>query len=115
MKEHEPDTAGRHASLLLQILSCAFIDDTRGSLDTLDLLVLKYESSKGIPLAEPLEVALVQRGVKDTDALNHHVMHGSRVNSYALVFEAVRNIMLTDEHGAANEHLSSGQGERQEG
>ena len=41
MEEHEPDTAGRHASLLLQILSYAFTDNTRGSLDALDLLVEK--------------------------------------------------------------------------
>ena len=39
VKERELDTAGRHASLLLQILSYAFTDDTRGSLDTFDLLV----------------------------------------------------------------------------
>ena len=67
VREHEPDTAGRHASLLLRILSYAFTDDTRGSLDTLDLHVQKHESSTGTPLAEPLKVALVQRGVKDTD------------------------------------------------
>ena len=56
VKAHEPDTAGHHAS---QILSFGFTGDTHGSLDTLHLLVLKYESSTGTPLAEPLEVALV--------------------------------------------------------
>ena len=56
VKEHEPDTTGRHASLMLQILSYACTDDTRGSLDTLDLLVQEYESSTGTQLAEPLKV-----------------------------------------------------------
>ena len=65
------------------------------TLDTLDLLVQKYKSSTGTPLAEPLTVALVQRGVKDTDVVNHLVMHVSRLNTYALVYEQVRNIMLT--------------------
>ena len=94
MKEHEPDTARRHVSLLLQILFYAFTEDTRGSLDTSDLSVQRYESSTETPLAEPLKVALVQREVKDTDVLNHFVMHASGLNTYALVCEEVRNIML---------------------
>ena len=53
MKEHEPDTARRHASLLLQILSYAFTENTRGSLDTLDLLVHRYEPRTRTPRAEP--------------------------------------------------------------
>ena len=81
MKEHASDIAGLHASVLLQIFSYAFTDDTRGSLDTLDLLVQKYESSTGTPLAEPLKVALVQRGVQDTSLLNHFVMHAIRLNT----------------------------------
>ena len=62
---------------------------TRGSLDTLDLLVQKCESSTGSPLAEPLKVVLVQR------VLNHLVMHATRLNTYASVCGEVRNIMLT--------------------
>ena len=114
MKEHEPDTAGRDASLFLQLLSYAFSDNTRGSLDTLNLLVQKYESSTGTPLAEPLKVALVHRGLKDTDVLNHLVMHAGRLNTYALVCQEVRNIMLaraTLMNTAG--HRCSGQAERQ--
>ena len=55
MKEREPATAGRHASLLLQILFHAFTNDTRGSLDTLDFLVQKYEPSTGTPLSGAVE------------------------------------------------------------
>ena len=95
LKEREPDTAGRRASLFLQILSCASTDDTRDSLDTLDLLVQKYEPSTRTPLAEPLKVALVQRGVKERDVLNHLVMHATRLNTHASVCEEVRNIMNT--------------------
>ena len=86
--------AGRHASLLFQTLSYAFTDDTHGSLDTLDLPVQQYESNTGTPLAEPLKVALVQRGVKDIDVLNHLVMHASPLHTHAFVCEEVRNIML---------------------
>ena len=56
---------------------------------------LKYEFSTGTPLAEPLKVALVQRGVKDTDVLNHLVTHGSQLNTYASACEEVRNILHT--------------------
>ena len=46
-------TRTRHCrTLLLQILSYAFTDETRGSLDTLDVLLQKYESFAGTPLAE---------------------------------------------------------------
>ena len=81
VEEHEPDIAGLHASLLAD--------------DTLDLLIQKYESSTGTPLAEPLKEALVQRGVKDRYVLNHLVMHATRLNAYASVCEEVRSIMLT--------------------
>ena len=43
MKEHETDTAGRRASLLLRILSYAFTHDKRGSLDRSSQ---KYESQR---------------------------------------------------------------------
>ena len=59
------------------------------------MAVQKYESSTGIPVAEPLAVALVQRGVRDTDVLNHLVMHARRLNTNASVCVEVRNIMLT--------------------
>ena len=71
------------------------IDDTRGFLDTLDLHIQRHESSTEAPLAEPLEVALVQRGVKDTDVLNHLGMHATRLNTYVWLCEEVCNIMLT--------------------
>ena len=64
-------------------------------LDTLDLLIQKYDSSTRRPLAEPLEVALVHGGVKDTHVLNHLVMHATRRNTYTSVCEEVRNIMFT--------------------
>ena len=74
VNEHEPDTARCHASLLLQILSYAFSDDTQGSLDTLDL-IQKHEPSKGTPLAEPPKVALVRsqgRGRARCDSTRVH-------------------------------------------
>ena len=95
MKKHEPDTAGRHSSLLLQILSCASTEDTCGSLNPLDLPVQECESSTGTPRAKPLKVILVQRRVKAADVLNHFVMHASRLNTCASVCEEVRNIMFT--------------------
>ena len=63
MKEHEPDTACRHASLLLHILSCAFTDDTRGSLHC----VQKYESSTGA----------VESGTRAKRSQRHFVVHAS--------------------------------------
>ena len=51
-KEHEPDTAGRDASLFLQILSHCVTDDTRGSLDSLDLLIQMYATSMGAAVAD---------------------------------------------------------------
>ena len=64
--------------------------DTRGSLDTLDLLIHQYESSTGTPLAEPLK-ALVQRA-GDTDA-------------------GPLDSTRTRDHRAADEHLRSCQGQ----
>ena len=46
MTEDAPDTAKCQASLLLQILSSNFTDDTRGALDSVDLVLQKYESSR---------------------------------------------------------------------
>ena len=54
-----------------------------------DRLVQKNESSTGT------QGALVRIGVKDTDVLNHLVIHASRLNTYALVCTEVRIIMLT--------------------
>ena len=62
VQEYEPDTAGRHASLLLEILSYEFSDDTRGSLDTLDLLIMRYEDATKDTVSEPLKVALPRGG-----------------------------------------------------
>ena len=67
------------------------IDDTRGFLDTLDLHIQRHESSTEAPLAEQLE-APVQRGVKDTDVLNHLA---TRLNTNVSLCEEVCNIMLT--------------------
>ena len=39
-------------------------------------------------------MALVQRGVKGTDVLDHLVVHAIRLNTYALVCEEVRYIMI---------------------
>ena len=61
----------------------------------MDLLIQKYMSSTGTAVAEPLSVALIQRGVKDTDVLNHWVTHASRLNTHMLVNKEVRNFTLT--------------------
>jgi hypothetical protein len=95
VREYEPDTAGRHASLLLEILSFEFTEDTRGSLDSLDLLIMKYEDATKDTISEPLKVALVQRGIKDTTLREHLVMHSARLSDYVKVREEVRNIMVT--------------------
>ena len=70
-KEHEPDTAGRDASLFLQILSHCVTDDTRGSLDSLDLLIQMYATSR-----------------------SSSCRHAGRLNTYMLVQEEVRNILV---------------------
>ena len=93
--EHEPNTAGRHATLLLEILAFSFTEDTRGSLDSLDLLITKYEQMTNDFLAEALKVALVQRSVRDPEIRSHLILHGARLNTYQTVREEVRNIMLT--------------------
>ena len=117
VKEHEPDTAGRHASLLLPILSYAVTDDTRGSLDTLDLLVQKFESSTGTPLLEPHKVALLQRKIKGTDVLNHLVMHASPVTKYASIHQVRIDLRRGPQHHADESNAAGqweGQRERQE-
>ncbi len=95
VREYETDTAGRHASLLWEILSFEFSEDTRGSLDSLDLLIMKYEDATKDTISEPLKVALVQRGVKDSPLYEHLVMHSARLSDYVKVREEVRNIMVT--------------------
>ena len=95
VREYEPDTAVRHASLLLEILSFEFSDDMRGSLDTLDLLIMRYEDATKDTVSEPLKVALVQRGVKDPSLREHLVMHSARLSDYVKIREEVRNIMVT--------------------
>ena len=70
-KQHEPRTAGRHPSLLLQVRSYNFTDDTSGSLDTLDLLVQKYESSTGPALGDALHsIQYVRIGLRRSP--QHH-------------------------------------------
>ena len=52
-------------------------------------------TSAGTTVAEPLKVALIQRGVEDTVVLNHFVIIISRLNTYAFVREEVHNITCT--------------------
>ena len=101
MREHEPDTAGRHASLLLHLPSYSFTDDTRGSLDTLNFSSRSMKPAREQQLSNLCKVALVQRAVKDAELLNHLVMHAGRPSTYTLVREEVRLILITRASQAA--------------
>ena len=104
VRGYEPDTAGRHVSLLLEILSFEFSEDIRGSLDSLDLLIMKYEDATKNTITEPMKADLVRRGIKDTSLREHLVTHSARLSDYVKVKEEVRNIMVT--RGAINDTLS---------
>ena len=75
-------------------LSCAVNQALERAGDTEGATEVRIQH-RNTTCAEPLKVALVQRGVKDTDVLNHLVTHGSQLNTYASACEEVRNILHT--------------------
>ena len=76
--EYEPDTAGRHASLLLQILGYTLEGEPRSAMDGFDLLARRYEGASGDLLQDALKVALVQKGLRESP-LRGHLLHAGRL------------------------------------
>ena len=75
LQAFEPDTAGRAAALLQEILSFSFeSDDIRDSFDTFDLLVKRYEAAASDVLPDKLKVGMVNRGLRDADLRQHLLM-----------------------------------------
>ncbi len=80
-------------------------DDIRGSFDTFDLLVKRYETAASDILPDKLKVGRVNRGLRDADLLQHLLMQAGRLTTYTLVREEIRTItvarrpmMPTSEH-----------------
>ena len=71
--------------------------------------------SRRTAVAEPLKVAPVQRGVKDTGILNHLVMHVGRLSTCRRVREALHLApeSVSGRHSAGNGDRSSRPGRRQ--
>ena len=63
VKTYEPDTAGRAAGMLQEVLNFDFdSSDIRHSFETFDMLVRRYEDAAGDPLGDKLKIGLVHRG-----------------------------------------------------
>ena len=95
LQAFEPDTAGRAAALLQEILSFTFeSEDIRGSFDTFDLLIKRYETAASDVLPDKLKVGMVSRGIRDTDIKQHLLMQSGRLDTYSLVREEIRSITI---------------------
>ncbi len=66
VKTCEPDTAGRAAGMLQEVLAFEL-----HSFETFDMLVRRYEDAVGDPLGDKLKIGLVHRGLKDQDLRQH--------------------------------------------
>ena len=77
VKTYEPDTAGRAAGMLQEVLNFDFdSSDIRHSFETFDMLVRRYEDAAGDPLGDKLKIGLVHRGLKDQDLRQHLAADG---------------------------------------
>ena len=66
-------------------------DDIRGSFDTFDLLVKRYETAASDILPDKLKVGMVNRGLRDADLRQHLLMQAGRLTTYTLVREEIRH------------------------
>ena len=82
---YEPDTAGRHATLLLQVLNYEFEGEPRSALEGFELAIRKYEESSRGEVVDALKIALVQRGLKDPVLRDHLLLHAGRLATYQAV------------------------------
>jgi hypothetical protein len=73
---------------------CFETEDIRGSFDTFDLLVKRYESAAADLLPDKLKVGMVSRGLKEPDLRQHLLMQSGRLTTYALVREEIRSITI---------------------
>ena len=95
VKTFEPDTAGRAAGMLQEVLAFEFDNtDIRHSFETFDMLVRRYEDAVGDPLGDKLKIGLVHRGLKDQDLRQHLLLQTQRLNTYDLVREEIRSITV---------------------
>ena len=89
VKTYEPDTAGRAAGMLQEVLNFDFDStDIRHSFETF-MLVRRYEDAAGDPLGDKLKIGLVHRGLRQ-----HLLLQTSRLNTYALVREEIRSVAV---------------------
>jgi hypothetical protein len=97
LQAFEPDTAGRAAALLQEILSFCFeTEDIRGSFDTFDLLVKRYESAAADLLPDKLKVGMVGRGLRGPELRQHLLMQAGRLTTYASVREEIHSITTAE-------------------
>ena len=83
VKTYEPDTAGRAAGMLQEVLNFDFdSSDIRHSFETFDMLVRRYEDAAGDPLGDKLKIGLVHRGLKDQDLRQHFLLQMTRLNQH---------------------------------
>ena len=87
MAENEPATAGREASLLLELLAQTFKGDVRGSLDEFEVKIRRYQRICWEVLSDRVKIAVVQTVTEDDDLRRHLRMHATRFSTYPLVRE----------------------------
>ena len=95
--DFEPDTGGRHAGTLIQLLGTEFpnSDEVVDRLDEFETAVLRYEAQSKEVLSDSLKIAIVQKGLKDDIIRQHLLLNAARLGTYKQVKEEVKSVMVT--------------------
>eukprot|EP00971_Amphidinium_carterae_P044433 873851-Amphidinium_carterae.3 len=91
---HEPSSAARHASLLLDLLSFSLAEgDLQSRLEDFDRTVARYESVAQTRLAEDVRMGIILRGVADGPIKQHLLLNMDKFTTYATMKESIIAIL----------------------
>eukprot|EP00971_Amphidinium_carterae_P046144 908413-Amphidinium_carterae.2 len=88
-RHHNPSSAARHASLLLDLLAFSFEGDVQARLEEYDRVVAQYESITKQRLQDDIRLGVVIRQLPEGPLRQHILLNLDRYNSYSKVKEEV--------------------------
>eukprot|EP00971_Amphidinium_carterae_P333931 6468960-Amphidinium_carterae.1 len=88
-RHHNPSSAARHASLLLDLLAFSFEGDVQARLEEYDRVVAQYESITKQRFQDDIRLGVVVRQLPEGPLRQHILLNLDRYNSYSKVKEEI--------------------------
>eukprot|EP00971_Amphidinium_carterae_P334404 6469680-Amphidinium_carterae.1 len=89
---HEPTTATRHASLLMEVLNFDMSGEAQERLAAFDRAVTKYEDSAKTTIPTTLKVGIILKQIPESALRQHLILNLERWNHYEQLRQEIENI-----------------------